>query len=1124
MRIRFTPIAVAVFFSIGGTASALASGGSNGGNGSSSGNRSELIGDVLFGLPGTTGNGGDVENTIQGLNLIIIDEEVIGAAGLNGNAGSFIDTDNMVGVFSYGAGGGVGGNGGASVIAGISIGGSAGGTGYLSTSESYEANGGGGGFIESTIINIDGSIFHGQNAFGGKGGDFITGDISTYIGGGGGRGGNGGGSVSGGISIGGSAGFSSSIYGIEKTKKSNGGSGGNIRNTSISIFNSEFFGANGGDGGSVNVYNDIGEEWGGGAGGGGGDAGASLFGGVSIGGSSGYARDATNNASAYSIGGKGGFIDGNNIYIVNVDLYGKNASGGDGGSSISIVDEMNGAGGHGGNGGGSVFGGISTGGSAGVAYSFYAEAIAAGGDGGTVARNKIYINDSEFYGGNGGNGGNGVSGGNGGNGGGSVFGGVSTGGAGGYAYVTGYSSAFGFYAKSNGGDGGHVENNSIEIYSSFLDGGNGGDGGNNNKLEVGTSGIHGGSVLGGVSTGGSGGYIFGGSLSLSNGGKGGNVKDNSIYIENSTLKGFVEDPALVYGNINGGSVFGGISRGGDGGSYDGDSIDSYASGGDGGDVVNNNITISGESHIYGDIYGGYSIGGSKGDIDNPASLSVDGKGGFANLNTITLRGAEIKIDGSIYGGLSVNGGLIRDYDHSKAFSGNTLNLDGYKGTLYGIHNIENYNWNLPAGVFNNETIIEILGTNNVKLDNTKHTIAMYNDGNRLNVGDELVMISKAEGGAGPKEHRITQGHFLVYDATLEVITKNNNNQNESKLVLSILGKEDSTSGEPAGTLPESSKKFLVSRTATMATLNQGADMVSDYLVIATDDTCGNKLFGVANGGSHRTNTGSESHIKLHDVSMAFGGVSCLELQNKSTVMLSAFVGHGRSNYDSYNHFTDRGDVPGWGDVQYTGAGAFLHMNVAGTGSKPSAPAIGTKDGLYLNAALSAGRAKTSFDSTLLDSQGVRGKFDSKSTYVTAMVGAGYAWKIDEKQWLDFYGRYNWSHLGSDSVMIGNDRLSLGTMKSSRLSFSARYHYAIQKDVTPYVGVAFEREFTGHAYGHAYDMSIDRPTLKGSSGVVEFGVNVKPSSTNKAWTVNMGVQGEFGNRRGVSAGVGVKYLF
>lgn len=575
---------------------------------------------------------------------------------------------------------------------------------------------------------------------------------------------------------------------------------------------------------------------------------------------------------------------------------------------------------------------------------------------------------------------------------------------------------------------------------------------------------------------------------------------------NSGGKGFT--------GYQGGSVFGGISQGGSGGVAQDSAI-----GGVGGNVLKNRITISGVSTISGDIYGGLSQGGERGATiaagsnDRPV-LSQHGLGGFVQDNIITLIGQDITIGGSIYGGRSLDG--AGNDDDTKAFSGNTLNPTGYSGSVKGIYNVENYNWVLPFGVKNQDTLISITGTDLVKLDNTKHSVAMYNDGKELNGGDQIIMIDKVQGNAtftNPNS-KIRQGLFLVYDAKLD--TKGDD------LVLSIFGKENtSPTKPPAGELHPTSKSYLQGRLATLATLNQGADVIVE--------DCRTNVFGMLNGSSSRYDTGS--HIKVHDVSLVLGGSNCFELQNKNTVMLGAYIQHGSSNYDSYNNYGIDGDVHGWGKVRYTGLGLLFHMNVAGTGSQAGntgapvqATEIGSKDGLYINAALSAGKAKTRFDSDIVDAEGIRGEYDSKSNYVTAMAGVGYAWKIDEKQLLDFYGRYNWTHLGSDSVMMGMDRLELSSLHSSRVRLGARYNYAYKPNVKPYVELAYAHEFAGTASGVAYNKAIDEPSLKGGTGILEVGLNIKPSATNQAWTVNLGVQGYVGQRQGAGAEVKVRYAF
>ena len=245
------------------------------------------------------------------------------------------------------------------------------------------------------------------------------------------------------------------------------------------------------------------------------------------------------------------------------------------------------------------------------------------------------------------------------------------------------------------------------------------------------------------------------------------------------------------------------------------------------------------------------------------------------------------------------------------------------------------------------------------------------------------------------------------------------------------------------------------------------------------------------------------------------------------MLVGAFIEHGNGNYDSYNQFENHENVHGWGKVRYTGAGVLMHMNVAGTGShkKADAPSSITRnDGLYLDAAIRAGKAKTRFDSNLVDPEGLKGNYNAKSTYLSVMAGAGYALALDAKQAVDVYGRYTWSHLASDSVSVGKDTLHLGATDSSRLRLGARYHYAATPQVTPYVGLAYEREFSGKAKGSAYGMGIDSPSLKGNTGIAELGLTVVPNAAKQALSLNFGVQGFFSDRKGGAASLRVRYAF
>ena len=482
---------------------------------------------------------------------------------------------------------------------------------------------------------------------------------------------------------------------------------------------------------------------------------------------------------------------------------------------------------------------------------------------------------------------------------------------------------------------------------------------------------------------------------------------------------------------------------------------------------------------------------------------------------MTLEGGDLSIGGAVYGGYSVDGdGTVHN---ERAFTNNTLNLNGYRGSVTGIYNFENYNWILPKDVINNDTLIKITGANNVQLNGTQHAVSMENDGNRLKAGDTVTLIDKAEGNPTLTANNVKQGHFLVYDASLKT--------SGDELVLSI---DSDAHSNPA------SKAFLEGKAASLAFAKQGADLVSDYGINAAQSSLeqgkkdGNDLnltpFAAVNGGSSRYSTGS--HVEVRGFNMIFGVATGLDFQDQSALTLGLFVEHGDGSYDSYNSFTNEGAVHGTGNVRYTGGGALFRLDVAGTGpTKATVSKTGNREGLYVEGSVRSGNSNFSFDSNdLTDGEAVRGQYHSKSKYYGAHGGVGYILNLDDKQIVDVYSRYTWLKQDGDTVSIGNDKLRLDSAESSRLRVGGRYSYVYTPRIKPYVGAAYEHEFKGDVSGSAYDLAIEKPTLSGNTGIFEVGVSMNPLASKEALSIDLGVQGYVGVREGGSATLKAKYTF
>ncbi|UXM96562.1 autotransporter outer membrane beta-barrel domain-containing protein (plasmid) [Bartonella sp. HY329] len=1130
-------------------------GGSGSGGVAGMGGASVYGGLSIGGSGALGGSGGSVIGNI----VTLTDIRLTGGVGGNGGNGGYSARSFGIG------GGGVGGMGGGSVYGGLSIGG-AGGNRSGSGADGF---GGGGGIVRNNYVILVNVTLDG--ALGGSGG-----------------GGMGGGSVYGGLSIGGGG--------------TGGGDGGAVIGNIVTLTNVILAGNGGGAGGAGGVgianigFGNGGYGRGDGSGGVGGMGGGSVYGGLSIGGSGG--------------GADGGAVTGNIVTLTDVRLTGGvGGNGGNGGygrgssSTWTTGGSANGdgSGGVGGIGGGSVYGGLSIGGSGGIELQNGSNSVSygngSGGAGGAVMDNTVTLKNvilTGALGGVGGDGGIAVSfgpryvsigvggGGIGGMGGGSVYGGVSIGGSGGQDN----------YENGNGGSGGIVKGNNVILTNVVLNGAQGGSGGNGglgtNVIAGngfgygygggGVGGIGGGSVFGGLSIGGSGGMGNASTYGIAggDGGSGGDVTSNSLTLTDVVLNGAQGgsggdagsgnfDGAGASGNsgMAGGSVYGGLSIGGAGGK----SYGVGGTGGDGGIVSNNNVGIAGISSIGASIYGGLSIGGAAG------SNGVNGSGGQAINNTVTLIGDKITLNqvingvttyGSIWGGKSIDGAGVSFNESGadfatifeKVISGNTLNLVGYRGTVSGVYNFENYNWTLPSDVKNGDTLITIAeGGSAVDLTDTKHTVAdMKVSDNRLNDGDEVTFITKTTGTWSASPYTIKQGQFIIYEATLS----QKPNGTDEAFVLTIGKKDDTTppapeptpnptpeptpqpidpNGSSAAKVNPQSKSYLEGRAAALAVLNQANDLISmagidtiRIMVRANDDDVNRPAFipfMIANGSSQRYNTGS--HVDIKGFNMALGIATGFDFYVGHKATVGAFFEYGRGTYDTYNSFSNFASVHGDGSSDYKGGGLFGRIDFANTGlGRVSNLAVDQADGVYLEASIRAGRASSKFDvgNNIFGQMenGYHGSYDSKSRYYGGHLAGGYVFNFDEKQSLDVYSRYLWVHMDGDTVSISNEKLRFDRAQSSRLQIGGRYAYAYNEQFKPYIGAAYEYEFDGEIAARAYEFNLDKPSLQGSTGIFEAGFNFQPIATNQYFNINVNAQGYVGQRQGGGGGVKIKYQF
>lgn len=300
---------------------------------------------------------------------------------------------------------------------------------------------------------------------------------------------------------------------------------------------------------------------------------------------------------------------------------------------------------------------------------------------------------------------------------------------------------------------------------------------------------------------------------------------------------------------------------------------------------------------------------------------------------------------------------------------------------------------------------------------------------------------------------------------------------------------------------ESSKTLAESLLGTVAFINQGAEFIAEEGIAAMVDAA--KLgevtaFGVMQGGSTHYNTGS--YVDVDGVTFMAGA----GLRINPNWTMAGFVEAGWANSASHVEGT-RGD----GDHEYFGVGFATRYQTDGV--------------LYADGSLRAGRATTEFAGRYGQDSA---SYDAKSLYMSAHVGLGAMWGLNESLKLDTYARYMVTYLDDDDVSLNNrynDKLELDSTVTHAVRAGARLLGDFNDYASWKVGAAYEHVFDGDAESAVNSFSLDVPSLEGDTGVFELGLRIRPSLESN-WAVDLGAKGYVGDREGVTGNMTVRYSF
>ena len=327
-----------------------------------------------------------------------------------------------------------------------------------------------------------------------------------------------------------------------------------------------------------------------------------------------------------------------------------------------------------------------------------------------------------------------------------------------------------------------------------------------------------------------------------------------------------------------------------------------------------------------------------------------------------------------------------------------------------------------------------------------------------------------------------------------MVTRTVDIKKDGENALSLYIPEDSVA-----TLSEDTKLLAETRAAGTALLwNGGAaasttaysDAVSAY---ASGGDASYVPYVSLGGFSLRNETGS--YVDTKGLTANLGFVKRWEAE-KHTDTLMPFFEYGASNYTSHLDDGARAD----GKQHYIGGGVLLRRD--------------NTDGLHYEAMVRAGRLHGDFAGIM---EGYHSSYNSNAPYLAAHAGIGKLFKQKDNS-VDVYGKFFWTHLGSDSATIHNSlgqaQYDFAAVNSYRTRLGVRYTKNQPYHSAFYAGLGWDYEFDGEAKASYRNFNTPSPSTKGSSGFVELGWQSAVSKDNP-WGADVRVTGWTGRQRGVT---------
>ncbi len=578
-----------------------------------------------------------------------------------------------------------------------------------------------------------------------------------------------------------------------------------------------------------------------------------------------------------------------------------------------------------------------------------------------------------------------------------------------------------------------------------------------------------------------------------------------------------------------------------GGQVDNNVYGGYTTGADA-KADNNTVTVN-EGTVGNSIYGGYSeqgsVSGNTVNVNGKAALTGGWAkviGGFSAMkdaavtdNTVNL----IDVDGMSLGNLQ--GGAVEyvdasgatQYDGAGNVSNNTVNFVASKNiSTHYFSGFSTANFYLSKDIANGDTVLTV-SDGDVNLDGMNVGVAAPYGLDKLQEKDSVNLIKTSENklsGTPTKSEAPTDTTKVSFLTPANLMTDKKYDFSLSTTSDALVATLDSIGGTEANNVSgdrsndaevvknsQRVKSLVETQAAAVTVLNSGTDLLTGsgftQAKVAAGAAEGGKFapFAAMGGSNLRAESGSHVDTKGYGIDVGFAR----EIKKGSkTYLLAPVVEYGRGNYDSYQ---DNG-IKASGKSSFWGIGMMARQ----TNDK----------GVYYEGSFRAGRISSDYSGQL--SAVTYADYDSDSNYWAGHLGWGRVSQLAGNNSLDTYVKYFYNHQDGETVDVKinggalTDQIAFDAVESQRLRLGVRFTHAVNDSNSLYAGLAYQLETKGEARATYRGNETAAPSVKGSSGMLELGWQVKPGKNPVS--LDLGVTGWAGKQRGVSGKLGFKYNF